>query len=238
MKAWADVNNNFTELQNKLVQNGILNPTELRKLLEGFRGDHYKLMMLVAETIQFNKQFEGGEDPAQCAFGKWMATVEINNSEFKRIISEIKEPHAKFHSGVGRIKKMVAAGNNYQAWEIFENELTPNAQAVFDRFRELRNLAGEAESLYAGMNDLAMVQAREKQNVALGYLKSIIEINEEVAEQARSDAEAAASRATVTSISFMAAGAILALLLGYILSKSIIGPVMKGGHLRQKIVRR
>ena len=235
VKEWAEVNNHFTELQNKLADNGILNPTDLRKLLEGFRGDHYKLMSQVATAIQFKKLFEGGGDPAQCAFGKWMEEVQIDNPEFKRIISEIKTPHAQFHYAVAEIKKKIVAGDSYGAWEIFESKLTPNADKVFDRFRELRNLAGEAESLYAEMNDLAMVQAREKQKVALGYLQRILEINEQVAEQSKQEAAKEASRASIISISFMVAGSVLALLLGYILSKSIIGPVMKGVTFAKKL---
>ena len=235
VKEWANINNQFTEQQNKLAQNGILNPTDLRKELEAFRGDHYKAMMLATNLIQFGKQYEGGGDPAKCVFGKWMATVDIDNTDFKRVISEIKKPHDDFHHAIAEIKKMVAAGNSYGAWDIYQNKLIPNADSVFDRFRELRNLAGEAENIYASMNDLAMVQAREKQKVALGYLSRIVEINEEAAEQAKHNAEAEASRASVISISFMIAGSILALLLGYILSKSIISPVMKGVTFAKKL---
>lgn len=235
VKEWGEVNNRFMELQHKLTENGILNPTDLRKLLEGFRGDHYKMLMQVAEAIQFKELFDGGEDPAQCAFGKWMAEIQIANPEFKRIISEVKTPHAQFHYTVAEIKRMVTAGDSYGAWETFKSKLVPYADAVFDRLRELRNLAGQAESMYAEMNDLAMVQAREKQKMALGYLSRIIEINENVAEQAKQDAKDEASRASIISISFMVAGSVLALLLGYILSKSITGPVMKGVSFAKKL---
>ena len=235
VKEWAKVNNQFTEQQNKLAQNGILNPPDLRKMLEIFRGDHYKLTMLTAEAIQFGKLFEEGGDSKKCAFGKWMTSVNIDNPDFKRILSEIKQPHDAFHQAIAEAKKLAAAGNQYAAWEVYEKKIVPDAEAVFGHFRELRDLAEGAETLYASMNDLAMVQARDKQKIALGYLARILEINEEVAEQAKTEAAESASRASITAISFMSIGSLLALILGYVLSKSIIGPVMKGVTFAKKL---
>ena len=228
IKEWAVVNNRFNDQQRRLVENGILNPADLRKLLEGFRGDHYKMMMLVTEAIQFGKTFEGGGDPRKCAFGEWMETVNIDNTEFKELLSKIKEPHAHFHHAVAEIKQLAANGNTSAAWDLYHSQLIPDADTVFTRFQEMRNLAGNAEAIYAQMDELAMVQAREKQKIALGYLNRLIQINEEDVKMAKGIAQETASKASILSASFMAIGALLALILGYVLSKSIITPVMKG----------
>jgi methyl-accepting chemotaxis protein len=235
VKEWAAVNDQFNELQQALVAGGILNPTELRRNLEIFRGDHYKVMMELAEAIRFDKPFEGGEDSTACAFGKWMANNDIDNPGFRQIIAETAQPHAEFHKTVGEIKRLVAAGDTFSAWQAYENRMVPNALKVFDRLRGLREMAGEAETIYARMNQLAMVDAREKQRVALGFLDEIIRINEDVAGRAKADAAVQASRATMLSVTFMVLGSALALLLGYILSRSIIGPVMKGVELAKAL---
>ena len=228
VKEWAEVNNHFNDLQAKLVQTGILNPTDLRKSLETFRGDHYKLMMLVTQAIQFGKSFEGGGDAAQCAFGKWMNSVKIENKEFNRILESVKEPHGRFHEAVARIKKTVAGGNQYGAWEIYDKELIPNADEVFEHFRELRELAGQSEAIYASMIEAAMVTAREKQNIALTNLKAVVDSVVLASQDAMTRAHEQSSQSSTITLICLVIGVALALLLGYLLSRSIIGPVMKG----------
>ena len=234
VKAWTEVNNHFNDLQTKLVQLGILNPTDLRKSLETFRGDHYKLMMLVTQAIQFGKSFEGGDDANKCAFGKWMNSVKIDNKHFNDILASAKEPHNRFHQAVGMVKQKLANGNQYGAWEVYDKELIPAADAVFGYFRELRDLAGQSEALYASMIETAMVVAREKQNIALGHLKTVVENVVRSSEEAEVRAHAQASQSSTITIICMIVGTLLALIFGYVLSKSIIGPVMKGvGFARQ-----
>ncbi|MBU4193359.1 MAG: MCP four helix bundle domain-containing protein, partial [Proteobacteria bacterium] len=72
MKAWDEANDEFVNLQNRLMANGVLNPTDIRRRLEEFRADHYEIMSQVPNAVQFHVMFHGGDDPGMCAFGMWL----------------------------------------------------------------------------------------------------------------------------------------------------------------------
>ena len=228
VKEWAEVNNHFNDLQDKLVQTGILNPTDLRKSLETFRGDHYRLMMLVTGAIQFGKSFEGGGDASKCAFGQWMSSANIDNKEFNSILEAVKEPHDRFHQAVARIKELLAGGDQNGAWEVYDKELIPSADAVFGYFLDLRELAGQAEAIYASMTEVALVVVKEKQDIALADLRVVVDSVVQSSKMAMSSAHEQSAQSSTITIICLIIGTVLALLLGYILSKSIIGPVMQG----------
>jgi len=220
-QAWAGENNNFMELSKKLDETDILNPAELRKNLEIFRGDHYKLMVGVLDLINSGSMFEGGQDHTQCAFGKWMKNFQTTNQTIRATVDEVKDSHKKFHDCVAAIKGMVQSGNLEGAKTIFGNAMQPAAEAVFKGLRVLREEAGKMESLYSEMNTQAMVTAREKQVVALDLLNKIIQINDDVALEAGREASKEAVVSETVSLAGMLLGFVVALAFGVFLGKSI-----------------
>ncbi len=234
-KAWAVENNKFNEYSDQLIKGDILNPTALRRDLEIFRGDHYKLEGQIANVLLGGQNFDGGTDANTCNLGKWMAALNIENPAVKAAVAAIKVPHDEFHAAVKRIKTLRATGQTDVAIGVFQNQMLPVAEEVFGKLRELREVAGGAEELYAKMEEQAMVNAREKQQIALGLLEEIVHINEVVTAEEVVNAEAAASNASLTSIIGMIAGTIIAMLLGVILAKSITSPVLKGVFLAEKL---
>jgi Methyl-accepting chemotaxis protein len=228
IKEWAAVNNTFNDLQAQLLTTGVLNPTDLRKNLEQFRGDHYKVMSQIPNAIQSNVMFEGGDDPTQCAFGKWLAESNIDNPRIKAILADVVKPHDAFHAAVADIKRFTTNDEDGRAWRTYTDELTPSADEVFDRFRELRTIAGDAEAIFADMNNQAMVVAREKQVFALEILGNLVKTIGDVAHEAEITAKGVVKNSTTLSIAGMLIGSIIAILLGYFLAKSITTPVLKG----------
>lgn len=234
-KGWAAENNKFNEYSKQLIKGDILNPTALRRDLEIFRGDHYKLEGATANLLLGGRNFDGGTDATTCNLGKWMAAQNINNPAVKAAVAALKTPHDEFHAAIKKIKRLRTAGQTDMAVGVFRNEMLPAAEQVFGKLRELREVAGEVEGLYAKMEEQAMVHAREKQAIALGLLGEIVKINEVVTEQEVTNAEEAASNASMTSIVGMGVGTVIALLLGVLLAKSITSPVLKGVFLAEKL---
>ncbi len=234
-KEWAVENNKFMDYSNQLLKGDILNPTDLRKNFEIFRGDHYKLETQACESIATGKNFEGGTDPKACNFGKWMADFKTDNPDLMAIVEELQVPHDDFHASVGTLKQLTAAGNTEGASRTLKTEVIPAAEKVFDGFRKIRELAGESEALYAKMTEQAMVKAKEKQDVALEFLNQIVELNRDLAHEEVKTSDVAATSASLTSIIGMAAGTLIAILLGVFLAKSITSPVLKGVALAKSL---
>jgi methyl-accepting chemotaxis protein len=235
IKAWAGENNLFNEMQGKLVNSGILNPTALRKDLEKFRGDHYKVMSQIPAAVQFHTQFDGGEDSTKCAFGQWLNTNKIDNPTIKAILTDVAKPHDSFHEAVAQIKRLAARGEDEQAWNAYENKLAPLAGKVFEQFDKLRAIADESETILSAMDQQAMVVAREKQIVALGILAKLLALTEVASNESRIRATDEASWSATISVTGMIIGVAVALVLGYLLAKSITGPVLKGVELASRL---
>ncbi|MFW5838069.1 MAG: methyl-accepting chemotaxis protein [Desulfovibrionaceae bacterium] len=225
---WRKVNNVFLDQARELDKTGITDPVALRRNLQEFRGDHYKLEVQTCNLLQTGAAFPGGTDPTACNFGKWLAKVNIDNPQVNNILEQVREPHNAFHANVKTVKDLVAAGDGGQAARVYQDELLPAAEEVFGYFDQLIALAGEAEDLYAKMDRAAMVDAVEKQRAALGLLEKIVHINEEVAEAAVLHGEESAATARLEAIIGMIVGALLAVVLGYVLAVSITRPVLKG----------
>ncbi|MGE4558430.1 MAG: methyl-accepting chemotaxis protein [Desulfovibrionaceae bacterium] len=232
---WEKENDAFLEKARTLDKTGITNPTELRKNLEIFRGDHYKAEAQTCNYIQADVDFPGGADPTACNFGKWLGTVQINNPEVAQIISEVRKPHAAFHGFIKEIKERLAAGDKAGAQRIYQQDLLPVTEKVFGYLRQLRELAGNAEELYAEMNHIALVVALKQQRLALDLLEQVVHLNEGMANEAAAAANSAASSAKIATVAGMAIGAALAILLGYALAVSITKPVLKGVLLAQQM---
>ncbi|MBU4244392.1 MAG: HAMP domain-containing protein [Proteobacteria bacterium] len=230
MKAWDEANDEFVNLQNRLMANGVLNPTDMRRRLEEFRADHYEIMSQVPNAVQFHVMFHGGDDPGMCAFGMWLneTLATTDNPRIKTILAETVKPHDAFHAAVAEIKAYAESNENGRAWDVYEKTLAPMAEEIFDRFRELRSVAAEGETVYESMNEQAMIIARLKQQAVLGILDKLLVENEKISVEARSRAAAEASWSASISIVGMLLGTGLALVLGYVLAKSITGPVRKG----------
>ena len=219
--AWQKENDEFFKLSHELEKIDILNPTVLRRDLQEFRGDHYKLVTMVNHLIEDAAFFDGGDDPTKCSFGKWMAAFKTDNPAVAKVLRDIAAPHDAFHHSVLKIKDLMKKNLPQEARSVVKNEMEPAALKVFEGFEVMLIEAGKAEEIYDRMNHQAMVACVEKQQVALNLLDKIITINENVAADAKKTADADAGRAKIVSLSGMIAGFAVALALGIFLSLSI-----------------
>ncbi|MFW5730762.1 MAG: methyl-accepting chemotaxis protein [Desulfonatronovibrionaceae bacterium] len=235
LEEWARVNNSFFDMARELEEIGILNTEQFKGNLQQFRGDHYALMEQVGRMLITGDMFEGGDDPTACNFGRWMADFNVDNQVITGILREIVPVHNSFHQSVGRIQDLVSQGEQGQAEQVYTQEMVPAAQNTFADFDRLIEQANKADELYDQMNQLAMVDSREKQNVTMGILEEVIGINEEVAEHSVEQAAVDGARAVTIALSGMAIGVVLALILGTILTRAITAPVSKGVAFSQNM---
>ncbi|MFO7717468.1 MAG: methyl-accepting chemotaxis protein [Desulfohalobium sp.] len=222
---WAETNDKIFEMHQELDELGVLNPDQLLWHIQSFRGDHRALEVKAANLILEGKSFEGGEDHTACAFGQWMADYSTTNPELRQLLSDVKTPHERFHRSVGQIREAVEQDDEAEATRVYVDVMQPAADDVFEYFDQIIARIEKAEDLRAQIEELTMGQSQTYLEEAFGHLDEIIEINKSVAENEVDTAVAQSSLLKLVNMVAMIAGVLLAMVLGYFLTRSITKPV-------------
>ncbi|MGA2248635.1 MAG: methyl-accepting chemotaxis protein [Verrucomicrobiota bacterium] len=222
---WRTDNNEAFRIIKKLEDLGVGDPTELRQHLEQFRGDHYALETLVSELIRDKQEFEGHEDPALCNFGKWKATVALQNPELRDALAKCAASHDKFHASVKKIKELVKAGNMDSAADVFKNEMQPAAAATLEQFQKMLALATEAQDLEAQVHHQVSEVCNVGQLKAAELLDQLIRMNLEDANTSSVRAQRNASFMKTLSLVVTTVGAVGGILLAFFIVRSITRPI-------------
>jgi len=222
-ESWRKENESLITLAEKIDTLDIANPVELKKNLEQFRGDLYKLRSEVSYFLQTNTLFEGGEDAQASSFGRWMAGFRTENREIQTIISDIALHHNEFYEATAAIRRMVPVGQIQDASLIFFTDMIPSAEKLFNDFDLLLGKAQEAELIFADMNAQAKINTLAAQQKIKGQLQDMISANESATAGAVAAAAQSAGWAKTNALIGCILGTAMSLLFGCILSYSITG---------------
>lgn len=225
VQSWRKENETFFELVKELETQDVLNPLALKENLERFRGDHYRVMNQTMGTMLTGKPFEGGDDATQCAFGRWLASEKTTNPTISHGIKEIAAVHRAFHESVKKIKETAAKDDLGSARTHYDAQMAPAAEETFSKLRAMNQEAEKAVALYNRMNDQAMVNAYEKQKIALQILREILALNSKATQEMTAAATASAAQAKTGTLAGIGVGVLIALALGIGLSLSITRPI-------------
>ena len=232
---WAGENDKWLQLNEEFETLDILDPASLVALIEQFQKDHYALELNVAQLLLNDREFEGGGDPTACNFGRWLRDFSTSNSELNGLLSEIQDPHDRFHFAVDDIRNEYRAGNIDAAIGIFENEMLPASDEVFEGFEDLLGLAGTANTQRNQMTELVVGPITDQAYEAMSILDEIIHINEAIAEERVVSAAADGTQVELIALVGMIIGVILALILGVILTRGITVPLAKGVQFAEDV---
>jgi len=228
--AWANLrgeNTKFFDLTREIDALKLGDPLRLDRDLARFRADHFQLQMRVQEMCATGRAFDGGDDAATCAFGKWMATQKLENPDLVRLLREMGPSHQAFHEAARRAKDLIRAGKTAEAASVSADEVARQAGLTLAKFDELQKLTARANELTEAMQHQALVVTRDAQLKTEALLKKLLETN-----AANVDARSAASvrfGSAIKSISIVAivVGLALAAALALVLTRRIVGPVLK-----------
>jgi len=232
---WAEVNDRWLELNKEFEALDVLDPASLVALIEQFQKDHYALELNVAHFLLSGKEFEGGGDPTACNFGRWLRDFSTRNSELDGLLEEIQEPHDRFHFAVDDIRNEYRAGNIEAAVDIFENEMLPASEEVFEGFDELLGIADKANARRNEMTELVVGPITKQAYEAMAILDEIIHINENIAEESVTTADADGAQVELIALIGMILGVVLAFILGIILTRGITAPLAKGVRFAEDV---
>ncbi|MDY0220419.1 MAG: methyl-accepting chemotaxis protein [Desulfobacterium sp.] len=218
---WRSGNNEFMKIMQEIDLLDLGNPAAMNAALERIRGDHYKLMVDTMALINRGVPLEGGDDHLSCGFGLWAAALKTQNPNINNIVAQMEEIHRIFHRSVADIKSAVARADIEDARQIFSTTLEPAAREVFNGLRSLRGESHKAVALFDRASEYSMVEAREKQMVAIDLLGQLVRYNEDYSDTAVARAAIESRRSNMMSGITMGVGFLVALALGVFLSVSI-----------------
>ncbi len=224
----AALNNEWLERNTAFERIGILDPAQFVSDIQQFRGDHYALELDAAMMLMTGQEFEGGDDPTACNFGRWLATLSTDNPQIQALIRDVHRPHNEFHEAAGRIRTLARAGNTAAAQNEFVNVLIPASDRVFDIFYQMIEFAEDADGLRDDITRLVTGPIATEMYEAMGILDEIIHINERIAAESVEEAVAAARNAFTMVVVGIILGVVLALALGITLTRGITKPVSAG----------
>ncbi|MFZ5806348.1 MAG: methyl-accepting chemotaxis protein [Verrucomicrobiota bacterium] len=218
---WKNKNEEFFASAKELEKLGILNPQELLRNVEGFRGDHYAAMVKAVQQINGGKTYTGGTDAALCQYGKWTSAPDTTNPVIHQVIQDAKKAHENFHASVEKIQRHLSQGAKQDAEKVFRENMLSEGEEVMGSFGKIIGEAERAADLYSKMIQLAMVDCVEKQKVALESLQDLIQYKKNLAGSALHSAATDAVASKSISMGGMIVGTGLALLMGIMFGNSI-----------------
>ncbi|ADK83858.1 methyl-accepting chemotaxis sensory transducer [Desulfarculus baarsii DSM 2075] len=223
VKAQAEIDQ-FFALSHKLEANAILNPGQLRESLEGFRGDHYKLLGQSCTLIAQGVAFQGGDDATKCNFGRWMADFKTDNPVLKSALATMHDHHHAFHAAVGKLQGLMAQDAREEASAVYRTEMIPAAEATFKQFEVMRLEAAKAQELYAQMAEKARSAATMLES-PLKMLALMLAEKRQAAQAAQAQAESQGAWVRVLTMGGMVVGFVGAVLLGFFITGAIAKPL-------------
>ena len=193
----------------------------LIKDLEGFRGDHYKLLSALSQAIQKGVPHNGGTDHTACRYGKWLGGFQSINPQIAKLIEDSKPYHKVFHDSVALINQLLSKGDKEEATRVLMNDSQPAAAEVIRHFEMIHDEAAKAQALYEQLSRQTVEVNDKSFTAAESLINDIVKINMDVGDAAVDDGLKDAGWILSVTTLIVLASVIIAVGLGFWLSSSI-----------------
>jgi methyl-accepting chemotaxis protein len=218
---WRAENNNLVKIVQEFEKLGMVDPMLLGRQVESFAKDHYQLVEQVQALMGSKQAFVGGDDHTACRFGQWLPTVTTDNPTLAAEIQAMQDPHRRFHEAVKKVKSLREQNNIYEMKNIFADEMKPAMQGVFGHFEKMLQIVDQGSALSDRAKAQMLGPVTETMRTAISLLDRLVEINHDVASQEVETAHHQAAFVKMLSMIAVVLGAILAMGLGFLISRGI-----------------
>jgi methyl-accepting chemotaxis protein len=214
---------------------GLMQPLAVNRDLERFMKDHAELQSRILEAIELMEPINGGDDPTACNFGRWLPDFRSGNQQVMTDIQEIIPVHDSFHAAVRQIDAAIQAGDQQGAFDAYFGQMDPAAHDVFENFNQINDEAQDAQQALEEMAAVLTGPARDIQNNVMETFEELQQFILAAAEQDGIDGDAVIARSNTINFSAMILGAILAVILGLLITRQITGGINQGVGIAKRI---
>lgn len=233
---WRDINSEKVDAEhNDVMDIDLMNPTAVVRDLEKFMKDHYALEVKAVNAIQQGQVFDGGDDPTQCNFGKWLPKFETDNEKINAGLSDLRADHDAFHAAVNQIKQYIRQGNNNAALDHYRNAMMPAAENVFKYFETINNEAQAAEAQFEEMSRVLTNESSSAQNETMSLFNQLMDINVRVAKEEVNSGDATIKASNTMVLAGIIVGVIIAIFLGIFITRMVTTGINRGVEIAETI---
>lgn len=224
--AWKRGSEAFLEASRQMDALKIGNPLRLERDLSRFRGDHYRLESLVLNMCETETEFDGGDSPLTCGFGKWKAAHQIENPEILALLNEIDRSHQEFHHAVKRVKAMVSTGKVTEARTAYLDEVAPRAEDTLAAFDQMLKVGAQATALSEKLVNQVLAECRAAQTQMETLLARLVKMDGVEAQTIAADANTMSAFFKMLSVLATVVGLTAGTALAWAITRSITRPVL------------
>jgi methyl-accepting chemotaxis protein len=219
--AWWEQNNAYLEIVKQFDELGMRDPMLVGRQIESFAKGHYRVVQQVLSLMGLNHMFDGGDDYAACRMGHWLNEFKTDNPDLRDAVQAIQEPHRLFHEAVKKIKTAYSQGEILEMRPIYQKEMLPAVDEVFHHFNQMIQIVDQGISLSEQAKTLMLGPLTEAMRDAIALLDELVALDQAAAAREVSLAGDQANRIRLISIIAAVAGVLLALVLGFLISRGI-----------------
>ena len=221
LAAWTKINGEIVQLMRQLVELDITNPAQLEGAQEGFRGDHFAALARATQQINLLETYTGGDNPAACRFGQWLASYKTHNPAIRAVMERATEPHTRFHAAIGKIQVNLARNNHSAARTVLYDEMEPAAEEVVGLFTSILTESAKARTLYVQLQTKALSDIAPLEAALEKSLTAALETELSAGSEAAARADSQATTSSLLNAAAAAVGLVFAVLAGWLLSSQI-----------------
>jgi len=215
------------ELGHLFDKSGITDPVDIKLTLEIFKGEINGLVLQVKEFLQESKELKGGESASECPLGKWSSSYKNDNDQFMKHVQSLAEPHKKLHGTVAGIKKLVSEQAFLDANMLFEKDLLQASESCLSVLNSMTNAAEDSLKLIVKLQENITGPVKKAQAGAFQPMGRLLTMNRAAASQTTAAFERQARIMKIVSGAVAIGGALLALALGLIVTRSVTRPIKR-----------
>ena len=234
---WELVNAEQVEpAHNRFLEIDLMDPVSSNRDIELFMREMAQLQIRALNGIEDMQPLRARfEDPMRSSFGPWAAEFQTSNERLTNILGEIRKYHAQVHAAVAMINEAISRNDQAAARRIYEQELVPATVWGIRMFGGFNAVAEEAVEALAELSQTIATDALAAQEAVQRQLAQLVALAQEGAEEELRLGDQIIAQANAVNIGAMVIGAIIAVVLGLLITRQITTGINSGVGMAKRI---
>ncbi len=232
--AWWKAHLDYIEAEGAFTAFGVENPTVLQRDCAIIGETHSALANRVRDAIDGTGDMGKVEDDTACALGKWLPTFSTKNTVLAELIESLKPSHVKTHALAKEIGALLSQDMRDEALELFKGDFRAAVGDTLNKLSEIRAMVEEANRLKEDMGSKMQVVDGLSPAVQ-SSMTDLFAINFASADRVASEARDHAADLDSISLVALVIGALVAVILGLVVSRSVTLPIQNAAAMLKDI---